>query len=163
MIDTKTIYNWIYKNLRLEKLYPKDFPIVETNLKYVWGADKLLLCPEKDFFAIIPSDYQKEDILIKTQTPEYVEASVTEGDILGSAEVFYKGERLGSFKLVSSKTYKRNLFVQFLDFLKRLFANPIFVILFVIILILLLFYIVAMIRVARRRRNRRKVRRFRIR
>lgn len=161
MIDTKKIYNWVYKNLQFEKLYPKDFPVAETSLKYVWGVDKLLLCPEKDFFTIVPSDFKKEDITIKTQMPEYVEAPVKEGDILGSAEVFYKDERLGSFKLVSSKTYKRNLFVQFLDFCKDLFANPIFVILFVIVSALALLYVVAMIRAARRRRYRRKVRRFR--
>ncbi len=161
MIDTKNIYNWVYKNLGFEKLYPKDFPVAETSLKYVWGADKLLLCPEKDFFAIVPSDYQKEDITIKTQIPTCVEAPVKEGDILGSAEVFYKGERLGSFKLVSPKTYKRNLFVQFMDLCRNLFANPIFMIVFFIILIFAMLYIAAMIRVARIRRNRRKVRKFR--
>ncbi|MBR2579474.1 MAG: D-alanyl-D-alanine carboxypeptidase [Clostridia bacterium] len=161
MLDTKTVYNWIYKNLRLEKLYPKDFPVAETSLKYVWGADKLLLHPEKDFFGLIPKDFKKEDITLKTQIPEYVEATVKEGDIIGNAEVYYLGERLGSFKLVSPKTYKRNLFVQFLDFCKNLFANPIFMILFVIILILAAFYVIAMLKAARRRRNRRKVRRFR--
>ena len=161
MIDTRNIYNWIYKNLRLEKFYPKDFPVAETALKYVWGNDTLLLCPEKDFFAVIPIDYKKEDIVLKTQIPEYVEAPVQEGSVLGSAEVFYKGERLGSFKLVSPKTYKRNLFVQFWDFCKKLFANPIFMILFAIISLLIALYIVAVIRVARIRRKRHKVRRFR--
>ncbi|MDO4200003.1 MAG: serine hydrolase [Clostridia bacterium] len=161
MLDTKNIYSWIYKNLQFEKLYPKDFPVVEVSLKYVWGVDKLLLRPEKDFFAIVPKDFKKEDITIKTQIPEYIEATVKEGEILGSAEVFYKGERIGSFKLVSPKTYKRNLFVQFLDFCKKLFSNPIFIILFIIILILAALYIIAMLKAARRRRRRRKVRRFR--
>lgn len=161
MIDTKKIYNWVYKNLRLEKLYPKDFPVAEIPLKYVWGADKLLLRPEKDFLAVIPADFKKEDITIKTQIPEYIKAPVKEGDILGNAEVFYKGERLGSFKIVSAKTYKRNLFVQFFDFLKKLFSNPIFIILFVIVLVFALFYLAAMVKAARRRRYRRKVRRFR--
>lgn len=161
MIDTKNIYNWVYKNLRFEKLYPKDFPVVETSLKYVWGADKLLLRPEKDFFAVIPSDFKKEYITIKTQIPEYVEAPVKEGDVLGSAEVFYKNERLGSFKLVSPKTYKLNLFVKFFDFCKKLFTNPIFMILFFIIIGFAVLYITAMLQAARRRRRRRKVRRFR--
>lgn len=161
MIDTKKIYNWIYRNLSFEKLYPKDFPVVEIALKYVWGVDKLLLRPEKDFFAIIPADFKKEDIVIKTQAPEFVEATVKEGDVLGNAEVFYKGEWLGSFKLVSPKTYKRNLFVQFVDFLKKLFSNPMFIILFVIVLIFAVFYVAAMVKAARRRRYRRKVRRFR--
>lgn len=161
MLDTKNIYGWAYKNLQFEKLYPKDFPVAEMPLKYVWGADKLLLRPEKDFFAIVPKDFKKEDITIKTQMPEYIEATVKEGEILGSTEVFYKGERIGSFKLVSPKTYKRNLFVQFLDFLKNVFSNPIFMILFIIIMIFVVLYIIAMLRAARRRRYRRKVRKFR--
>ncbi len=161
MVDTKNIYEWVYKNLRFEKLYTKDFPVAEISLKHVWGADKLLLCPEKDFFAVIPSDYKREDITIKNQVPEYVEAPVGEGDILGNAEVFYKGETLGRFNLISTKTYKHNFFVWFLDFLKNLFSNPVFIILFIVILILAIFYIIAMIRVACIRKNRRKVRKFR--
>lgn len=161
MLDTKNIYTWIYKNLRVEKFYPKDIPLAETALRYVWGNDKLLLYPEKDFYSVVPSDFNKENISVKLQVPEKVEAPVKEGDILGGAEVFYLGEKIGDIHLISVKSYKMSLFVRMLDFVKGIVLNPVFLAVFGIFLILVLLYFRACVRRERARRHRAKVRKFR--
>lgn len=161
MIDTKNIYTWIYKNLRVDKIYPKDTPLAETSLKYVWGSDKLLLYPEKDFCSVVPADFKKECVSLKFKIPDSVEAPVEMGDVLGSAEVFYMGERIGELKLVSSKTYRMSLFVRIFEFIKSIILNPVFLTIFIIFLIFLILYLRAFIKKERARRHRAKVKEFR--
>ena len=161
MLDTKNIYTWIYKNLRIDKLYPKDIPLAETELKYVWGNDKLLLYPEKDFNSVVFSDFDAQDVALELQIPEYVAAPVKAGNVLGKADVFYRGERVGELNLVSVKDYRMSWFVRTVDFCKDIVSNPVFLVIFGIFWMFAFLYFRACIKKERARRNRAKVRRFR--
>lgn len=162
MLDTKNIYSWIYENLHMVKLYMRDFPLTEIGLDYVWGTDKLLLRPQDDVSIIVPKNVNKEDVSLEFHLPKSVEPTVNEGDVIGSADIFYSGEKLGSFNLVCSKTYTKaqNWFVKPLCIFGKIISHPVFLFFFLIALFLLVIYILAAIRANKRRMHKLKVKKF---
>ncbi len=162
MIDTKNIYMWAFENLKTIKMYDSKFPVSEINLGLVWKHDKLLLTPESDFFAFLPANFDKNDVTIKTHTPESIDAPIHKGDVVGSAEVFYKGEKIGSFNLVSSETFKKNYFLVIFRFIKNIVASPLFIIIFTLLLAFCVLYIIMAFRANKRRKRRSKIKRFSI-
>lgn len=160
MVDTKNIYEWAFNCLKTIKVYPKDFPIREINLGLVWRRDKLMLSPQSDFYAALPAEYDKNDITVKVNAPDSVDAPVIVGDVLGSAEVFYKSEKIGEFNLVSSQSYKKNYFVLLGRICSKIIYSPVFIILFVLVMAFVIFYILCMIRQNKRRRRKNKIKRF---
>lgn len=105
MLDTKNIYDWVYENLQFKKIYPRDLPLTEVNLEYVWNTDKLLLRPGSDVFVIIPKTMKKDNLSLNFNIPDRVEPDIYEGDKIGEADIIYNGEVIGSFDLVSSATH----------------------------------------------------------
>ena len=155
MVDTKKIYTWIFENLVSAKLYSKDFPVKEIELKYVWNHDKLLVYPQYDFYFSLPKNFSKDDIYINFKIQDIVEAPVEAGDIIGTAEIFYKNEKIGDFNVVSSQTFKKNYLLVFNNFLRELFLSPISTMAISLFILLLVFYIFAVLKGNRRRKRRR--------
>ncbi len=160
MIDTKKIYVWAFDELKQIKLYSKSSPIDEVPLELVWNHDKLLLVPETDFLASLPAGFNKNDITLKVNIPEKIEAPVTCGEIIGSADVFYKEQGIGSFNVVSSATFKKSYFLVVMRFLGKVISSPIFIVVFSLFLILFIAYLFLLARVRKRRKRRGKIRKF---
>lgn len=160
MVDTKNIYNWVFENLKTMKLYPKDFPVAETGLGLAWKHDTLLLFPKSDFYAVLPLEAKKEDIVIKVNAPESVDAPLHKGDVIGKADLFYKDQKIGAFDLVSSETFGKNYLLIILRFCNKILSSPIFMILFSLFILFTIFYILMMIRENKRRKSRNKIKRF---
>lgn len=160
MIDTKNIYMWAFDELKQVKLYPKNLPVDEIPIELVWNHDKLLLVPESDFSIALPPDFNKKDISLKASIPDKIDAPVNCGDVIGGADVFYKGQFMGSFNVVSSATFKKNYFLVVLRFLKNVVSSPIFIVVFSVFVVLLAGYIALLIRANKRKRRRNKIRRF---
>lgn len=160
MIDTKNIYTWAFDELKSAKLYSKNSPIDEIPIEFVWNHDKLLLVPENDFFASLPADFEKKDISLKSSIPEKVKAPIKIGDVVGKADVFYKGELIGSFNVVSSSSFKKSYLLAVLYFFRNIVTSPIFLIIFALILILLIFYLRLFLRANIRRKRKNKIKKF---
>ncbi len=160
MIDTKNIYTWVFENLKTIKLYPKDFPIAEVGLNFVWKHDKLLLSPKLDFYSVLPAQAKKEDVTIKVSAPDSVDAPVQKGNVVGSADVFYKDQKIGTFDVVSSETFGKNYILVFTKACKKILFSPVFIFLFSLFLLFVVLYIFMMIRHNKRRKRRNKIKRF---
>lgn len=160
MIDTKNIYIWAFDELKKVKLYSKNSPIDEIPIELVWNHDKLLLIPEIDFATSLPADFNQKDVTLKVNIPEKIEAPVEYGDVIGNADVFYKGQKIGSFNVVSSATFKKSYFLVVMRFLVRIVSSPIFIVVFSLFLILLILYLLLLARARRIRKRREKIKRF---
>lgn len=160
MIDTKNIYTWLFENLKTMKLYPKDFPVAEIGMGLVWNRDKLLLSPKLDFYSVLPREANKDDITIKVSVPGSVDAPINKDDVLGTADVFYKGQKIGTFDVVSSESFNKNYILVILRVCGQILSSPIFIILFSLLILFSVFYTLMMIRENKRRKRRNKVKRF---
>ena len=141
MVDTKNIYLWAFQNLKKVKLFPSNFPVKEIKLGLVKSSDQLLLSPQSDFYLDLPTGVSKDDISINFDVPESIDAPIEAGKILGKAYVFYKDERVGSFNLISTQTFKKNYFLLILRWLDSIFLSPIFMFLVVILGVFVILYI----------------------
>ena len=160
MIDTKNIYTWAFDNLKTIKLYPKNMPVAEVNLEYVWNHDKLLLTPDSDFSLNLPYFAKKEDVSIKVIAPNSVEAPVQKGETIGKAEVFYRDQKVGEFNVVSDSSFKKNYFMVVFKNLKKIVQSPLFKIVLSIAVIFLIIYIFMIIKENKKRRKRNKIKKF---
>ncbi len=154
MVDTKNIYLWIFENLVSAKLFSKDSPLKEIALKYVWNHDKLLLSPQSDFYFSLPKNFSKDDIYVRFEIPDSVEAPVEAGDMMGTAEIFYKNEKIGDMNLVSGQTFKKNYLLVFNSFICGIFLSPISIMVFSLIMLFLVFYIFSFFRGNKKRKRR---------
>ncbi|MGN1043626.1 MAG: D-alanyl-D-alanine carboxypeptidase family protein [Acutalibacteraceae bacterium] len=141
MIDSKNIYLWAFQNLKSVKLYPANFPVKEIKLELAKNSDKLLLSPQSDFIINLPSNISKEDISLDCDVPNSVDAPIEAGKILGKAYVYYKGDQIGSFNLISTQTFKKNYFLVIVRWLDSIFSSPIFMFLVVILVVFMILYI----------------------
>ena len=155
MVDTKNIYLWIFENLVSAKLFSKDSPLKEISLKYVWNHDKLLISPQSDFYFSLPKNFSKDDIYVSFEIPGSVEAPVEAGDMMGTAEIFYKNEKIGDMNLVSSQTFKKNYLLVLNNFICGMFLSPISIMVFSLVMLFFVFYVLAFFRGNKKRKRRR--------
>ena len=160
MIDTKNIYTWAFDNLKTIKLYPKNMPVAEVNLEYVWNHDKLLLTPDSDFSLNLPYFAKKEDVSIKVIAPNSVEAPGEKGETIGKAEIFYRDQKVGEFNVVSDSSFKKNYFMLVFKNLKKIVQSPLFKIALSIAVIFLIIYIFMIVKENKKRRKRNKIKKF---
>ena len=160
MIDTKNIYLWAFQNLKSVKLFPANFPVKEIKLGLVKSSDKLLLSPQNDFYLNLPSNVSKDDISISCDVPESIDAPIEAGKVLGRAYVYYKGERVGSFNLISTQTFKKNYFLLVARWLDSIFSSPIFIFFVTAFVIFLILYIRVCVVRYKNKKRKNKIKKF---
>ena len=160
MIDTKNIYLWAFQNLKSMKLFPSNFPVKEIKLGLVKSSDKLLLSPQSDFYLNLPSGVSKDDISLDCDVPEAIDAPIEAGKVLGRAYVSYKGERVGSFNLISTQTFKKNYFLLILRWLDSIFLSPIFIFFVTAFALFLILYVRACVIRYKNRKKKNKIKKF---
>ena len=168
MLDAKEMFRWALTQLELNQVASKETPICEEKVNLAWGKNSVQLVPEKNINAIVPNDFKESDIVIETKVPDSVDAPVKEGDVIGKATVYYKGEQasgkqeLGQVNLVSSETIERSGILYVLSVVQSIVVSNWFIIIIAVIVVLLIIYIIISSIIRRRsRRRRRNVKRYR--
>ena len=168
MLDAKEMFRWALTQLELNQVASKETPICEEKVNLAWGKNSVQLVPEKNINAIVPNDFKESDIVIETKVPDSVDAPIKEGDVIGKATVYYKGEQasgkqeLGQVNLVSSETIERSGILYVLSVVQSIVVSNWFIIIIAVIVVLLIIYIIISSIIRRRsRRRRRNVKRYR--
>lgn len=145
MIDTLSLYNWAYENLKNITVCARYEPLVQTGLKFVWGKDNIFLSSNQDVNIIVPKEASRDNISLKYNVPEEIESPVKKDDLLGDAEISYEGEKIKSIPLCSSQDFKKSYLLVAFDFLRKVFTSKIFIFsicAFSAILILYILYVI---------------------
>ena len=142
MLDSKALYEWAFSSLSMQKLVEEQTPICETNINYAFNQDKLLLVPEYSYSTILPADADKSSIEIIPDVPEEVDAPVTEGQVIGKAQIQYNGQNLATINLVASETLDRSELVYGATIIKNVITSPWFIGAAILVLVLFIIYLV---------------------
>lgn len=168
MIDAKEMFRWALTKLELNQVASSETPICEEKVNLAWGKNSVQLVPEKNINAIVPNDFKDSDISIETKIPDSVDAPIKEGDVIGTATVYYKGSKadgkqeLGKVNLVSSETIERSGILYVLSVIQSIIGSNWFIVVIAVIIILLIIYIIISTIIRRKsRKRRRNVRRYR--
>ncbi len=140
MIDSKTLYMWAFKNLEIKTVLSEKQPIGETNLKYAYKKDKLMLQPAKDLSAILPVDVDVSSVQIVKDYPQEVEAPIHEGQKIGTATVYYANNPISTIDVVSGETVQRNQLIYAIALLNTIVTSKIFIALVIILILLFAAY-----------------------
>ena len=165
MLDSKNLYQWAFNNLSLKPIIDKNKPIGEVKLKFAWKKDSLQLLPAGDYSVMLPKSVLASSIDIKLNVPDEVNATVTVGQKIGTADLFYANNKVATIDVVSGENVNRNYFVFILYLLKVIFGSIWFKIAFFIFLGLVVFYIFSFFRYnkIKRKRKTRKRKKYRYR
>ena len=100
-------------------------------------TDYLKLYPSNNITQILPKTADSSTITIKPHLKhESVDAPIKKGDVLGTADVIYAGEIIGTVKLVSNEDIKANVFLQSGRVIKNIFTSSIFKIILIFLFFL---------------------------
>ncbi|MCI7085989.1 MAG: D-alanyl-D-alanine carboxypeptidase [bacterium] len=167
MYDAADLFRWALVKLQLTEIKTADMPVCEVGLRLAWNKDKILLTPAENITAITPKEYDPSWITIETDVPDHIDAPVKQGDVIGSARVYYKDDTmtekqlLSTAQLVASESVDQSGFLYVLDVMKNIVCSMWFLIAMAVIVILVIIYLIVSKASKRRNRKKKRVKRYR--
>lgn len=157
--ETKKLLDYAKKGFSVQTLAQAGSPIAEAPVALGKDADTVVLGPESDISALLPTDFDPKLVEVATVIEANIKAPVEKGQVLGSAEYSYDGQLLATGPLVAADSVRRSLWLFIFDGVFGIFGGTAAkVIIGISVLAVLIFFIYGTInRKRRRRRGRRRV------
>ncbi len=156
--DSKLLYEWAFNNFEYKTVVEESAPVAEARVELCWDRDHVPLMLEGGLSAILPKDADTSTVQIKPEIyKESFDAPIEKGEVLGTAEILYAGESLGTINLVAGDTLKANTFLKIARYLKDALTSTVFKIIIAAVALAIIVFIIMIIVMNRGRRRRRKV------
>lgn len=162
MLDTKTLYQWAFSSLDLKEVVSAEKPVVTVDIDLAWSIDSIDLYPKRSFSTLMPSNVEPSSVMVKTHlNDEKVTAPVLKGQVLGTAELIYGSEVIGTIDLVAGETVQRSELLYVLSLITNLFGSTAFIIFIVLLVLFAAGYVVYSLMHARSVNSLKRVHRYR--
>ncbi len=157
-IDSQNLYRWAFNNFEFKSVLDTEKPVAEIPVELSLDTDFLKLYPEISLRSILPRKADESTININpTLSHEKVDAPISAGTILGTADILYAGEVIGTVNLITHDSVKANLFLQIGRTAKNIFGSTAFKIIIALIVLGVLIFIGICIYMNLDNKKRRKV------
>ena len=157
-LDSRNLYRWAFNNFEYKSLLDTTKPVTEIKVNLSISTDHIPLYAEKDLTKIFPKAADSSTITVRPNLiAESVDAPVKEGDILGTADIIYSEQVIGTVNLVAHNNIKPNIILQIARAFKNFFSSVIFKIILIILLLAAAIYVGIIIKLNLGRSHRRKV------
>ena len=134
--------------------------MTEVPLRFAWNQDTLLLNPAESFTTILPDDISSSSIIATPNVPDYVEAPVKKGDVIGTVTYSYADQELATVNLVAGESVERSELLKSASTVKEIVTSPWFLLIAGIVVLLLIVYLVLALIYNRKKKKLRKVRKY---
>ncbi|GKH49501.1 MAG: serine hydrolase [Oscillospiraceae bacterium] len=151
--ETNRLYNWAFSTFRVKTLLEKGKSFGEVPLRLAWGKDFLRIMSADNFTALIPDAIEASSIQYELVLPEYVQAPVEKGQLIGEVRLVLAGEKVGVVGVVSAEQAEASRALLLLDRVIGLTRTYWFKFIVIFLAVLMILYIALMIV---RNRNRRR-------
>ena len=141
MIESANLYRWAFLNLSFVTQATKSTPICEQKVENAWDTKSILLVPEKDLNIILPDDYADADITIVPDSNVPVSAPIEKGQVITTATVYYKGDKVTSINLVSQDEVKVSFIIYASELVKTILTSIWFLLAVLIVIVLFVIYV----------------------
>lgn len=158
--DSINLYNWAFDNLGFRTIADADNAVTEIELRFAWNKDTLLLVPQESYTTILPDDISSSSILATPDIPEYIEAPVKKGDVIGTVTYSYADQTLATLNLVAGESVERSELLKSASTVKDIVTSSWFLTIVGIILFLLFVYLILALIYNRKKKKLRKVRKY---
>lgn len=123
MIDSRALYYWAFTNLTLREIISSTTPIATVEIEYAWKADTIDLYAAEGFTTLLPNHIKQSSIMVVPDIEEKVRAPVKKGDVLGTAQLIYGTEVIGTVQLVAGETVQRSELLYILGILSGMVGS----------------------------------------
>lgn len=156
MLDTKALYQWVFKNLELKPIVNKNKPMGDVKLKLAWQKDSLQLVPAKDYSVMLPKNVVASSVDVKIDKPDFVNAPIKQGQKIGTATLSYANMPIATIDLVAGEDVARSDVLFVIYFIKNIITSIWFKVTAIVVLLLLGFYTIMFIRCNKQAKRKRK-------
>ncbi|MGN0446956.1 MAG: D-alanyl-D-alanine carboxypeptidase family protein [Acutalibacteraceae bacterium] len=104
MTDAQLMLDWVYENIRYRVIVSPEQTVATVKVNSGKDVQELKLVPEKETSALVPSKASPATVMFKlTENIESITPPVEKGEVLGTADVYYAGQRLTTVNVVASE------------------------------------------------------------
>ncbi len=157
-IDSRSLYRWAFNNFEYKSILDTTKPVTEIEVELSLDTDHVPLYAEKELAQIFPKNADTSTVTIKPNlVSDKVDAPIAAGTVLGTADVIYSEEKIGTVNLVAGETVKSSFVLVVARVFKNIFSSTAFKIILAVIILAILAYIGMIIKLNYGRKTHRKV------
>lgn len=141
-VDAKSLFEWAFDSLKYTTIVAKDEVIGEVSVENGKDADTVALVAANDTNVIVPVGLDKSAVIIEIQEkPSSLQAPVTKGQKVCSANIIYGDEVIASVPLVAAKTVELSTFLKVINAIKAFFGLTVVKVILVIAFLAIALYV----------------------
>lgn len=156
-VTSKSLFRWAFNNFEYKSVLDTSAPVCEAKVKRSFDSDFVSVYPETQITSILPKEADNSTIVIKpTLISDTVNAPIKKGDVLGTAEIVYAENVIGTVNLVAGNDIRQSLLLTFFDLVVGFFSLKIVKTVLLIILLIIAGVVVYCILINRKSSSPRK-------
>ena len=141
-VDAKSLFEWAFDSLKYTTIVAKDEVIGEVSVENGKDADTVALVAANDTNVIVPVGLDKSAVIVEIQEkPSSLQAPVTKGQKVCSANIIYGDEVIASVPLVAAKTVELSTFLKVINAIKAFFGLTVVKVILVIAFLAIALYV----------------------
>ena len=157
-IESANLYRWAFNNFSFKQVANSTEPVCEIPVELSLDTDFVSLYFEKPFVTVLPNGADDSTIVVKTKlSSDKVEAPVKKGDVLGTADIVYAEQVIGTVNLVASDSVKASKLLIGIKYVKGFFSSVYMKIVYALIVLAIIIFILMIIKLNIARIRKRKV------
>ncbi len=137
---TADIYNWVYNNFTVRPVIEAGAAVEQVPIRYSEEADTLLLYPSESIFSLLSNEEDERSLTRIYDLPEYAEAPIEEGDVVGSLTVMRGDTELGTADLIAAQSFERSDLLYYTAMVMDFFGSTAFTVIAIIVAVIVLLY-----------------------
>lgn len=142
-IDGKTLFEWAFNSLKYSMVLRQNDVVEEIAVLNGKDADTVQLVAEKDVNTLVPVSLDSSAVMIKpVELPESIEAPVTKGEKICTAQIIYGGKIIATVNLVAAQEIELSTFLRVWNGIKGFFGRPVVLLVIVLLIVLVMAYII---------------------
>ena len=102
--DARRMTTWAYLNLYDRKVIDSDDEITTYRATAVWGGYEVPLFAGSSAYKTLPMAYDKDLFTYKLNVPKELKMPIFEGQIVGTAKVYYDGHKIDDINLIATSS-----------------------------------------------------------
>lgn len=157
-IDSANLYRWAFNNFSFKQVADSTEPVCELPVDLSFETDFVPLYFEKPFVTVLPNEADSSTIVVKPKLNyEKKDAPIKKGDVLGTADIVYAEQVIGTVNLVAGSSVKASKLLIALRAVKGFFGSFYMKIVYILIALVIVIFILMIIRLNIARIRKRKV------
>ena len=158
-IDSANMYRWAFNNFEYKTILNDTTPVTEVPVELSSETDFVSLNLENSLQALLPVEADMSTVIIDTHpSAEKFDAPIKKGQVLGTADIYYAEEKIGTVNLVASNDINASSLLIFARSAKLFLTSTLMKTVYLIIGLAVLIFIIITIRLNITKKKRRRVR-----